>query len=198
MNLANGLTLARIILAPFFLLLISVPNIYTHYGALLVFTVACLTDLLDGHIARVRNQITNFGKFMDPLADKLLVVMGLISFAQLSLIPVWIAILIISREIFITGVRALCAYKGVFIFPTRLARAKTAVEMALVIICLLFTTTRTTFTSISVLDGYWREDYGLYITKGIFYLSLVALVLALVSGIHYIWKNKETLWGAAP
>lgn len=198
MNLANGLTLTRIILAPLFLLLISVPNIYTHYGALLVFTVACLTDLLDGYIARIRNQITNFGKFMDPLADKLLVVMGLVSFAQLSLIPVWVVILIISREIFITGVRALCAYKGVFIFPTRLARAKTATEMALIIICLLFTTTRTTFASLSALDGYWREDYSLYITRGIFYLSLVALTLALVSGIHYIWKNKETLWGASP
>lgn len=196
MNLANKLTLSRIIIAPIFLVLLLIENIHTHYAALLVFTFACITDILDGYIAKVRNQITNFGKFMDPLADKILVSMGLISFDKLNLIPTWVVILIISREIFITGLRALCAYKGVFIFTIRLARWKTATQMILIIICLLFTTLRTTIIHSPSLQTYWRGEYTEYFAQGIYLLSIIALALTLISGVYYVWKNKETLWGA--
>jgi len=196
MTLANKLTLSRIIIAPIFLILLLFDNIYTQYSALFIFAYACLTDILDGYFARVLNQLTSFGKFMDPLADKILVAMGLISFDKLNFIPTWVVILIISREIFVTGIRALCAFKGVFIYPIRMARLKTAVEMILIILCLLFVTMRTTVFYFPSLAIHWRGVYTQYFTQGIFWVSILALVLALASAIYYVWKNKETIWSA--
>src|ERR1035437_2876425 len=99
MNLANKLTMIRIFLVPIFLLFIAAKGIpYGSVLATIIFIIASLTDKLDGYIARSRNQITNFGKFMDPLADKLLVTSALISLVELQVIPTWIAMIIITRE----------------------------------------------------------------------------------------------------
>ena len=99
MNLANKLTLGRIFLVPIFLIFIATKNIpYGTFIATFVFILASITDKLDGYIARSRNQITNFGKFMDPLADKLLVSTALISLVELHVVPGWAAIIIIARE----------------------------------------------------------------------------------------------------
>ena len=104
MNLANKLTLIRIILVPIFLVFIAYQDLpYGSVIATLIFIIASVTDQLDGYIARSRNQVTNFGKFMDPLADKLLVTAALISLVELQLVPAWAAIVIIAREFAVSG-----------------------------------------------------------------------------------------------
>ena len=113
MNLANKLTMLRIILVPIFLIFIVVKGIpYGSIIAILIFIIASLTDQLDGYIARSRNEITNFGKFMDPLADKLLVTAALISLVEFNLIPGWATVVIIAREFAVSGLRTLAASEG--------------------------------------------------------------------------------------
>ena len=110
MNLANKLTVIRIFLVPIFLIFIAVQGIpYGTFIATFIFILASLTDKLDGYIARSRNQITNFGKFMDPLADKLLVTSALISLVELQMVPSWAAIVIIAREFAVSGLRTIAA-----------------------------------------------------------------------------------------
>ena len=112
MNLPNRLTIARVIMIPFFLVFLMTdffPG--SRYAALAIFIIASLTDMLDGKIARKYNLVTNFGKFMDPLADKLLVCSAMIAFIELDLIPAWIVIIIIAREFIISGFRLIAAEK---------------------------------------------------------------------------------------
>ena len=117
MNLPNRLTLFRVILIPFFVFFLLAPYFtgYGNYIAVAVFIVASITDFLDGHIARKRNLVTNFGKFMDPLADKLLVCSALICLIELDRLPAWIVIIIIAREFIISGSRLIASDNGVVI-----------------------------------------------------------------------------------
>ena len=116
MNLANKLTMIRIFLVPVFLVFIAVRDIpYGSIVATAVFIIASITDQLDGHIARSRNQITNFGKFMDPLADKLLVTAALVSLVELKLVAGWAVVIILAREFAVSGLRTLAASDGIVI-----------------------------------------------------------------------------------
>ena len=128
MNLPNRLTMFRVMLIPLFLSLLPVSRI----GAVGVFALACFTDWLDGFIARRQNLITNFGKLMDPLADKLLVAAALVAMVELGCIPAWIAILIISREFLVTGLRLAALEKRVVIAAGYWAKWKTAVTMVMI------------------------------------------------------------------
>src|SRR3712207_9479329 len=116
MNLANKLTIIRIFLVPVFLIFITIKDVpYGNTIATAIFILAALTDKLDGYIARSRNQITRFGKFMDPLADKLLVTAALVSLVEFNVIPTWVAMVIIAREFAVTGIRAIAASEGIVI-----------------------------------------------------------------------------------
>lgn len=117
MNLPNKLTLFRVVLIPFFVFFLLAPYFegYGNYIAVAIFIVASITDFLDGKIARKYNLVTNFGKFMDPLADKLLVCSALICLIQLELIPAWVVIIIIAREFIISGFRLVASDNGVVI-----------------------------------------------------------------------------------
>lgn len=127
MNLPNKLTTFRVILIPFFVFFLLAPYFegYGNYIALVIFIVASLTDFLDGKIARKYNLVTNFGKFMDPLADKLLVCSALICLIALDRIPAWIVIVIISREFIISGFRLIAADNGVVIAASYWGKFKT-------------------------------------------------------------------------
>ncbi|MDE7013698.1 MAG: CDP-diacylglycerol--glycerol-3-phosphate 3-phosphatidyltransferase, partial [Kineothrix sp.] len=137
MNLPNKLTILRVVMIPFFVLFMVVP--LTGEGdkwiALALFIMASLTDLLDGHIARKYNLITNFGKFMDPLADKLLVCSALICLVELGRIPSWMVIVIIAREFIISGFRLIASDNGVVIAASYWGKFKTTFQM--VMICLM-------------------------------------------------------------
>lgn len=129
MNLANKLTLARIFLVPVFMIILVSKVPYGKWIAFAVFLLAASTDGLDGYIARSRKQITRLGKFLDPLADKLLISAALVSLVELREIPAWVAIIIIGREFAINGLRAIVATEGVVVSASILGKLKTIAQI---------------------------------------------------------------------
>ena len=176
MNLPNKLTLFRVILIPFFVFFLLAPYFegYGNYIAVAIFIVASITDFLDGKIARKYNLVTNFGKFMDPLADKLLVCSALICLIQLELIPAWVVIIIIAREFIISGFRLIASDNCVVIAASYLGKFKTAFQMLTVIVLIL------------------NIPNKVFIILGTV-LIYVSLALTVISLIDYIAKNKEVL-----
>ncbi|MCG8542510.1 MAG: CDP-diacylglycerol--glycerol-3-phosphate 3-phosphatidyltransferase [Clostridia bacterium] len=174
MNLANKITIARILLVPIFMifLLAQIPHGATI--ASIIFIVAALTDSLDGYIARSRNQVTKLGKFMDPLADKLLVTAALVSLVQMEKIEAWVVVIIISRELIVSVFRAVAASEGVVITASPWGKAKT-ISQIVAIITLLF-------------NNYPFSIYNIpFDTISIW----VAVILTVISGYDYIYKNKR-------
>ncbi len=175
MNLPNKITIFRVCMIPVFLVFMLVPGIsYGNYIATAVFAIACASDALDGHIARKYNLVTNFGKFMDPLADKLLVCSALICFVELSYVPAWIVIVIIAREFIISGFRLIASDNGVVIAASYWGKFKTIAQM---IMCILL---------IVQLSFAWVE-----VIEQIF--IWLSLILTVVSLFEYIWKNRNVL-----
>lgn len=176
MNLPNKLTMFRVILIPFFVFFLLAPYFegYGNYVAVAIFIVASLTDLLDGKIARKYNLVTNFGKFMDPLADKLLVCSAMICLIELGLLPAWIVILIIAREFIISGFRLIASDNGVVIAASYWGKFKTTFQMLMVIVLLL------------------NFDIPAFKILGTV-LIWIATILTIVSLIDYIVKNKDVL-----
>lgn len=175
MNLPNKITLARAFLIPVFLIFMLVEGIpYGSYLAAAVFVIASLTDAVDGHIARKYHLVTNFGKFMDPLADKLLVCSALICFVELGLVPAWIVIVIISREFIISGFRLVASDAGVVIAASYWGKFKTTAQMVMSVLLIVH------------LDIPW---YGT-LEQAFIYLSLALTVISLVD---YLYKNRGIL-----
>lgn len=175
MNLPNKLTMFRVFMIPFFVIfmLVNVTGEYDKYIAVAIFIIASLTDMLDGKIARKYNLVTNFGKFMDPLADKLLVCSALICLIGDKL-QAWIVIVIISRELIISGFRTIAADNGVVIAASWWGKYKTTSQMLMIIIMIMN------------LNYSW---YG--ILEYVFiYLSLVLTIISLVD---YLVKNRQVL-----
>lgn len=174
MNLPNKLTIARIVMIPFFVvfLLTGWGGSASKWIALALFIIASLTDLLDGHIARKHNLVTNFGKFMDPLADKLLVCAAMICLVEMGRIPSWIVIIIISREFIISGFRLIASDNGRVIAASYWGKFKTTFQM--IMICLMIAD----IPALSLLTEI---------------IMWAALVLTVVSLIDYLVKNKDVL-----
>ena len=175
MNLPNKLTIFRVILIPFFIIALLVHGIPAgNWIALTIFIVASLTELLDGKIARKYNLVTNFGKFMDPLADKLLVCSALICLVELSRIPSWMVVIIIAREFTISGFRLIAADNSVVIAASYWGKFKTTFQM--IAVCLMI-------ASIPVLSLLTTFSTG------------IAVILTVVSLVDYLVKNKEVMKG---
>jgi len=175
MNLPNKITIFRVFMIPVYLIFMLVPGIaYGRYIAAAIFIIASLSDLLDGYIARKYNLVTNFGKFADPLADKLLVSSALICFVQLNLLPAWVVIVIISREFIISGFRLVASDNGVVIAAGWWGKVKTTVQMTMSIMLII----NLDFAFINVL-----EQIVIY----------AAVILTVVSLVDYMLKNKSVL-----
>lgn len=176
MNLPNKLTILRVIMIPFFVFFLMAPYFegYGNYIAAAIFIVASLTDMLDGKIARKYNLVTNFGKFMDPLADKLLVCSAMICLIETGQLAAWIVIVIIAREFIISGFRLVASDNGVVIAASYWGKFKTTFQMLMVIV-LILDIQNTFFSVLGVI------------------LTYVALILTIVSLIDYIVKNKSVL-----
>ena len=176
MNLPNKLTLFRVVLIPFFVFFLLAPffECYGNYIAVAIFIVASLTDLLDGKIARKYNLVTNFGKFMDPLADKLLVCSAMICLISTGQLPAWIVIIIISREFIISGFRLIASDNGVVIAASYWGKFKTTFQMLMVIVLIL------------------NIEHPVFEVIGTV-LIYVSLALTIISLIDYIIKNKDVL-----
>jgi CDP-diacylglycerol--glycerol-3-phosphate 3-phosphatidyltransferase len=140
MNMPNKLTLSRIILAPIFMFFFLIDNVYSKTFGAALFMLAILTDIADGHYARKYGIVTGFGKFMDPLADKILVSSAFIALVSLGYARAWMVMLIIAREFYVTGLRSLAAYKGTVIQSSILAKVKTVVQMSCISLILIIIT----------------------------------------------------------
>ena len=175
MNLPNKLTVLRVIMVPFFVffMLTDVGGAVNKWIALVIFCVASLTDMLDGKIARARNLVTNFGKFMDPLADKLLVCSALICLVEMNRLAAWMVIVIISREFIISGFRLIASDNGVVIAASYWGKFKTTFQMIMIILLIL--------------------DLGGVFTTITTIVTWAALILTVVSLVDYLAKNKGIL-----
>lgn len=192
MNLANKLTLIRIFLVPVFIVFITLHLSY--YGiiiATLIFIIASLTDKLDGYIARKRNQITHFGKFMDPLADKLLVTAALISLVELKSIPAWAAIIITAREFAVSGLRTLAADQGIVLAASWWGKIKTAIQ----IIAILFMLIKQIIIEMPYFNLYVSKmpHFMNNLTIIATILIYIAVIITIISGIDYFVKNKTVI-----
>lgn len=176
MNLPNKLTVMRVILIPFFVFFLLAPYFegYGNYIATAIFVVASLTDMLDGKIARKYNLVTNFGKFMDPLADKLLVCSAMICLIEKGTLAAWIVIVIIAREFIISGFRLIASDNGIVIAASYWGKFKTTFQMLMVIV-LILDIPNPVFQMIGMI------------------LTYIALILTVISLVDYIAKNKDVL-----
>lgn len=185
MNLANKLTLLRIILIPFFIVCFYIPSLivntvavnnylipYANLLGLIIFLLAAITDFIDGYVARKYNMITDFGKFMDPLADKLLVTTALLVLLENGLISGWVVFVILAREFIVTGFRTIAASKGVVIAAGWLGKIKTVVQFMMISTLLLL--------------NYPFEIFNWPVDR--IFIAL-AVVLTVASGVEYIYKN---------
>ena len=191
MNLPNQLTVARLVLTFVFVALLSIDGLpYGGTAALIVFSIAAYTDFLDGHIARKYSLITNFGKLMDPLADKILMCAGFVLLACLNFIPAWIVIVILSREFLVTGLRLLATAEGVVLAADSLGKYKTIFQIVTVIYFLLIIAAREPLfrwlNPVFDLPLLGPAQLGLL-------LIWVSLALTLISGLSYVWKNRKLL-----
>ncbi len=186
----NYLTMSRMVLAPVFIILYQYVGVFF---SLLAFVVAAITDLLDGKIARKTGKITSFGKFMDPLADKLLVCAALFAFLKLGprLITTWMVLVIVIREVAITVLRTLAARKGNIIAATRLGKYKASSQMYSIAIALLLLTICD--ASERYFSNGWLQSKVLHNNGPIYYLMYIPVVLTLISGIEFLYNNRKTL-----
>lgn len=172
-NLANKITVFRIILIPVFLLLFYLDRVYP---ALAVYIIACVSDFFDGQIARNRNQVTNFGKFMDPLADKLLVLSAMCCFVEAGTMPAWVVIVVLFREFAVSGLRLIAVEQGVIISAAFSGKVKTVTTMIAVGILIVISEPWLPFKT------YWP------------YICSAAILLTTVySGAEYFIKNAAVL-----
>ena len=176
MNLPNKLTVLRVIMVPFFVafLLYPLAGEASNLVALALFCVASFTDFLDGYLARKNNLVTNFGKFMDPLADKLLVCSALICLSSMGRLATWITLIIIAREFIISGFRLVASDNGIVIAASYWGKFKTVSHMAMIIMLIL---------------NFQNPIYQL-VTKVV---VIVGLLLTVISLVDYVWKNKKVL-----
>ncbi|WP_042223708.1 CDP-diacylglycerol--glycerol-3-phosphate 3-phosphatidyltransferase [Oceanobacillus manasiensis] len=188
MNVPNKITLSRILLIPIFIILLSIPFNWgswdigetelplTHFIAALLFIIAAATDWVDGHYARKHNLVTNLGKFLDPLADKLLVSAALILLVEMGMAPAWLVIIIISREFAVTGLRLVAAGEGIVLAAGSMGKLKTATQMIAIAILLLH---QFPFSYI----GFPFGTVMLY----------AALIFTVISGVDYFIKNWHVM-----
>lgn len=177
MGLANKLTLFRIVLIPVIMAVMLSDMKYGYTIAAALFLIAALTDRLDGYIARTRNEVTKFGKLIDPIADKLLVAATLIILVEMGRLPSWIVIIIIGREFIVTGIRMLALTEGIIIPASNLGKLKTFTQI--IAICSL------------ILNNY---PFNLMDIPFSTISIITALVITIISGLDYIYKSRQLIY----
>lgn len=182
MNLPNKLTVARVVLVPFFIFFLLTDIVpMSSLWALVVFALASITDALDGHIARSRNLVTNFGKFLDPLADKVLVISALVCFVDMGLAGAVPVIIIIAREFMVSGLRLVTAGEGVVVAAGIWGKLKTAFTMVAIVVILLF----------AVIFGKDSASYEMWVTAVEQTLIWISTALTVISGAIYLNGYKS-------
>ncbi len=182
MNIPNTLSLARIAMAPVFVILFQFENPFSRIAAFVIFGLASLSDTADGHIARKYRMVTSFGKFLDPLADKILVSTAFITLVALRCAPAWMVALIVAREFYVTGLRSLLANQGAVLAASRIAKLKTGIQMISITFILLVVTIDSFFVKYQIeAPSIFQFDRHL-----VFYILItLSTVITIYSGIDY-------------
>lgn len=188
MAIPNILTVMRIFLTPIFIICLFSDFFGAQLWALVIFIVASITDAYDGYLARKNNMVTDTGRFLDPLADKILVSSAFISFSIMGLIDIWMVALIIFRDLFVMGLRFLMSRRGFIMITSKIAKSKTGVQVGIIIFTLLFLT----------LKGFnWvlLEDYLILINEYqlVYYLTMIAVIFTVYTGYAYIQENRKAI-----
>lgn len=189
MNIANRLTLLRIILTPLFMFFLFWQGFWAKVLSLSIFTFAALSDFFDGRIAHKRNMITDFGKLMDPIADKILVLTAFIAFVQMQLIEAWMVVIIISREILITSLRLFAFNKGKVLSASRAGKHKTVSQMIVVFYILGFIVLKEMMLAFFT----WNPAWERFSRNSIYLLMLLTVGFTLYSGLYYFWENRKLI-----
>ena len=189
MNLPNKLTISRIILTFVFMFFLFSKGLVFRYLALFTFAAAALTDYYDGKIAREKNMITDFGKFFDPIADKILILGAFLAFVELKLVPAWIVVLIATREIIITGLRIFATTQGRVIAADLGGKHKTISQVVAIFVILIFMCVKETFGKYSSANG----ELERWFLDAIMLLMLITVALTLISGVSYLIRNKDLI-----
>tara|TARA_Y100000588_G_scaffold341170_1_gene385046 strand:- start:5583 stop:6167 length:585 start_codon:yes stop_codon:yes gene_type:complete len=187
-TLPNILTFGRILLTPVFIVCLFDDFAGAHIWALVIFIVASITDAYDGYYARKNNMVTDTGRFLDPLADKILVSSAFISFAIMNLIDFWMVSLIIFRDMFVTGLRVIMSRYGFTMMTSKIAKSKTGVQIGIIIFTLLFLSLKgLNWVLSNEIHGFIHE-YEL-----VYYLTLIAALFTLFTGWTYIQENRKAI-----
>lgn len=191
MNVANRITMLRIIFTGIFMLfLLWWEQVWwTKAVSLLVFTFAALSDFFDGLIAKKKNMITDFGKLMDPIADKILVLAAFAAFLQMQIINAWMFMVIISREILITSLRLFALNKGKVLSASKTGKHKTVSQMTVIFIILGFIV----FQEIMKRFFIWNPNWDNFFKASIYILMLFTVGITLYSGLFYLWENRKII-----
>jgi len=189
MNMANRLTMLRIILTFIFMFFLFCHGLWAKVLSLAIFIFAALSDFLDGLIANKKNMVTDFGRLMDPIADKILVLAAFAAFVQMQLIEAWMFMIIVSREILITSLRLFALNKGKVLSATRAGKQKTLSQMLVIFSILGFIVTK------EVMLAYftWNPSWEAIFRQGIYILMLLTVGLTLYSGLSYLWENRKII-----
>lgn len=189
MNIANRITLLRILLTFVFMFFLFYQGLWAKVTSLLIFSFAAASDLFDGWLAHKRNMVTDFGKLMDPIADKILVLAAFVAFVQMQLIESWMFVIIISREILITSLRLFALNKGKVLAATKMGKHKTLSQISVIFAILGFIVLKEIMLRFFTWNPYWERLFR----SGIYILMLITVCLTLYSGISYLWENRKTI-----
>lgn len=190
MTLSNRLTILRIILAFVFMCILTWNGVIWKTSALILFLVASYTDFLDGWLAKRRNEVTNFGKLMDPIADKILTLSAFIIFIKMGLVEAWMVVIIILRELIITGLRLMALSKGEVIEASFAGKQKTVSQMFSIFLILLFMVFKE--SGIGVFN-FWSDTFEYWYRQTIFMMMLITTGFTLISGFSYLLRNRKFL-----
>lgn len=185
MNLPNKLTISRIILTFIFMFFLFSRGVCAKSLALVTFALASFTDYYDGYLARKTGQITNLGKILDPIADKVLTLAAFLVFVELGLIEAWMVVIIIMRELFVTGVRLVAVGKGIVLAAEQGGKHKTVFQVVAIFLILIFIVIK------EAAIGIWTPGSELWFRRVIFYVMLVVVTLTLTSALSFIRKNNR-------
>jgi CDP-diacylglycerol---glycerol-3-phosphate 3-phosphatidyltransferase len=189
MNLPNKLTLLRILLTFMLMFFLFVSGWLAKAFVLFLFVAACVTDFLDGWIARTRGQVSDFGKIMDPIADKILVLGVFLSFVQMQLVPAWMVVIVIIRESVITGLRFLAVRRGRVLAAESAGKHKTVSQMMAILLILIFLLVKEAGIQFSFWQGPWEQTFH----RAILIMMGAAVALTIMSGVSYFWKNRHLI-----
>jgi CDP-diacylglycerol--glycerol-3-phosphate 3-phosphatidyltransferase len=157
--------------------------------SLVIFALAAVSDFLDGRIAQKRNMVTDFGKLMDPIADKILVLAAFAAFVQMQLVDAWMFVIIISREILITSLRLFALNKGKVLSAAKAGKHKTVSQMSVIVLILVFVVLKEVMLTFFT----WNPSWESFFRQGIYVLMVITVGLTLYSGLYYLWENRRII-----